>query len=159
MDILKKLIIILLFGSLASSWGYQEYWDQEVKALCLKDGGVHIYEKVTLSKEDYEKNNGNNGYISIPDYRHAKEHHDYYNKSEQTFIYELNNELSYLDVYRLEFKTYRKSDKKLMSAFISYSRRGGEFLRGLGFHPGSYSCSDIQSLKERYKRKFYQYED
>jgi len=154
----KRTIIILISTSLLSCWGFQEYWGQKVRKWCIKDGGIKIYEEVNLSKEEYLKNDGANGYIRINPLRYSKEEHDYYYVSELEKIHHFNNANGDLYVQKSIYTTYRKSDNKIMETQTHYLRKDGDLLKGLGFEQSSYSCSDIPEIKERYGKKFYKYE-
>lgn len=46
--------------------GRKAYWDAQVKEMCVKDGGIRVHERVTLSKADYERLGGQSGMIPIP---------------------------------------------------------------------------------------------
>jgi hypothetical protein len=36
-----------------------------VKEWCEKDGGVTVYEKLELTKEEYQRNSGKNGFMRV----------------------------------------------------------------------------------------------
>jgi hypothetical protein len=107
--------------------------DREVDRLCAIDGGVKIYETVTLSPENF----GPNGEV-FPQYQHLTSKGgqlgpEYKGELKSTEIVTGDPNL----VRWLE-RVYRLSDKKIMGEFISYTRGGGDFY---GPHqPSAYSC-------------------
>lgn len=132
------LLVIFLSACATPS---QVYWDHKVKELCEKDGGVTVYEKVELTKEEYERNDGKNGVIRVMPEDTSLSKHDYAWRSIDTVLHESNPE-----VWRTEYTTYRKSDKKELGKWVTYSRRGGDMPTGIS-HPSSFSCGDISGFK------------
>jgi hypothetical protein len=43
------------------------YWDSRVRKLCESEGGITIYEPVTLTQDEYVRYDGIDGKIAIPD--------------------------------------------------------------------------------------------
>lgn len=98
-----------------------EVWmiDNKVQELCKKDGGITVYERVSIPKyliDDY-------GRIKIP-----------YKKdmtSEDPFYYEIKKHYfkkSHPEVSRREYRIIRQSDKKVLGKLIIYGRGGGGFV-------------------------------
>ena len=156
--LIVNVFLLLTVVSIGSCWGYQEYWDQKVKSLCEKDGGVVIFEEVNLTDEIYKRHEGRKGHIRIPSKRHAKANHDFYLVTNTTNIKHFNNSKGQLYVQKIENMTYRKSDEKLMEKTIYYFRRNGDILHSLGMHQSSFGCISMPSIKSRYDKKFYKYE-
>jgi len=129
-------VIIILFW-----WGIPTIrkWkaDRMVDELCAKDGRGIVYEKVTLSKDKFR-----NGFvqINIPPRNYIKASDEYYYTDETTWIIPENNSFGGIDLYRLHYKLFRTKDNKLISEYVSYSRRGGDPIGP--WHPSSYSCTD-----------------
>lgn len=126
-----RLISLTLVSILISGCDtpLQLYWDYQVKRLCEKDGGVIVYNKITLTKE--ERN-----LLSIkPAKEFVTEKDDFY------FIYEpreiINNSPR---VTRSVSSMYRATDNKLIATKVYYSRVGGDIPTGIGHH-SSYSCN------------------
>lgn len=126
------------------------YWDHKVTEMCEKDGGVTVYENVTLTQEEYERNDGKNGVIRVMSESTSKNNHQYAWSNTDTVINETNPY-----VRRSEYITYRKSDKKELGKWITYSRRGGDL--PIGFHPSSFSCSDIPNFEKNITKKIFSY--
>ena len=112
--------------------------DREVDRLCAIDGGVKIYERVTLSAENF----GPNGEV-FPQYQHLT------SKGGQLgpeYRLELTRtELIAGDpvLVRWTEKITRKQDNKLLAERVDYERGGGDFY---GLHqPSSYLCKSSSS--------------
>jgi hypothetical protein len=117
--------------------------DEEMQALCAKDGGMKIYETVTLPASEFSR-------WGQPLDRYASGQTDPENKLGPDYRY----------VYRTEFlrrgdtligevqmrksieQIYRRSDGKLLGESVSYGRSGGDpFInRILSGHPSSLAC-------------------
>lgn len=132
-------IIIIMIG-LAGTGVNKAYWDYQVKGMCERDGGVEVFEVVSLTKDQYLKNAGNSGNIQILSKRISKARHDFYRQIEDTVINGSNPR-----VVKSEYITYRKSDEKILGKFVTYSRVGGDF--PTGFHRSSFSCADMIGFK------------
>jgi hypothetical protein len=126
----------------------QVYWDHKVKSLCKKDGGVTVYEKVELTRDEYEKNDGANGIIHVMPESTSLNHHEYAWKSVTLTV----NDNPY--VRRTEYITFRKSDKKELGKWVTYSRRGGDIPTGIS-HPSSFSCNDIDGFEKNLTREIF----
>lgn len=127
------------------------YWDSKVRERCEEDGGVTVYEAVSLTKEQYLKNDGKNGVIRIMPKRTSKTYHEFYWENMDTVINKSNPK-----VIRSEYITYRKSDEKKLGKWVTYSRRGGDF--PTGFHPSSFGCVDMFGFKTNTAKEIFSIE-
>lgn len=115
--------------------------DRKVDKLCAQDGGIKIYETVSLAPDKFDKW----GNVNIPEEGKLKFFEikpDYY----------WNNEMKYLkkgdpDLYRDLYRIFRRIDKKLLGESIRYARRGGD-LPG-PWHNSSYSCPENLDLAKQ----------
>jgi hypothetical protein len=105
--------------------------DAEVRELCAKDGGVKVYETVTLPPEKFDKY----GVVRIPAKEKATPQDEYYYEWNIQYLRKGNPEMS-----RSWFRIIRRNDEKVMGESITYSRGGGD-LPG-PWHRSSYSCPD-----------------
>ena len=112
------------------------YWDQKVKEMCARDGGVTVYETVQLTKKDYETLGGTQGGLSLPDERRANKDYPYFRRVVDTVIWR-----GHLEVVRGETVVIRNSDGKALGRAVQYWRRGGDFPTGL-FHDSSFVCPE-----------------
>ena len=108
--------------------------DREVDRLCAIDGGVKIYERVTLSAENF----GPNGEV-FPQYQHLTS-----KGRELGPEYEWASEVKKFvegdpSLIRRHQKVVRIVDRKLLGERIYYVRNGGDFYSFLST-PSSYSC-------------------
>lgn len=110
--------------------------DRLVDELCAKDGGINVYETVTLPKERFNK-------YGQPEIRFK----DYMQPSDSLyFSYEgkdlIGNsggkDTSELGVWRSVIRLHRRSDEKVLGETVQYSRRGGDPVGP--WHPSSHGC-------------------
>jgi len=114
--------------------------DAEVRRLCAQDGGIRVYETVTLPPDRFDKF----GVVHVPLRSSAK--------SSDEFTYEWD--ITYFrkgspEMWKNHFRLVRMNDGKLIGEAISYSRRGGDFPGP--WHDSSYGCpadGDISGLKQ-----------
>jgi hypothetical protein len=111
----------------------QMYWDHRVKELCEKDGGVTVYEKVELTKEEFNK-------LDIPFEKHAKPDTPYYRVSLVDVV--INDSPR---VWKGGQKIVRRSDGKVLGMQIYYARRGGDILTGIS-ESSHYGCEQINNI-------------
>lgn len=122
-------------------WGVPTFkkWraDKLVDELCAKDGRGIVYETVSLPAEKFV-----NGFVQvhISSLDHVKPTDEYYYISDESWIIPESNTFGGLDLYRYHYKLFRVKDGKLMSEYVSYSRRGGDPIGP--WHPSSYSCKE-----------------
>jgi hypothetical protein len=121
--------------------------DRQVEELCKKDGGVKVYETVTLSPEMFDQDgNPFPGWRGRPledrlgpDYRYLTETH-YLKQGDPNQLFS-EGVLS-----RYSEKIVRVSDSKLMGESVVYGRTGGEAIL-LG-HPSGTMCPILKSADE-----------
>lgn len=113
--------------------------DRQMEELCKKDGGVKVYETVTLSPAEYDavfnyvvKHKTQEDYYG-PDYRYVSE-------SKHLIGSEDSAAKGRGELTRHYSAMYRKSDNSLLGESIWYSRVGGEFLYLFGFQPSGNTC-------------------
>jgi len=97
-----------------------EKWtaDKQVRELCAKDGGVRVYETVTLPAEMFDEQGRPN--FQIPSKTEATISDAYYFEEEITRL-----AVGSPSLLRREFRIIRQSDKKILGTRVSYSRGGG----------------------------------
>jgi hypothetical protein len=112
--------------------------DRRMEQLCKKDGGVKVYETVTLPPADYERVfsyvitvKSGEGYYG-PDYRYV---------SEPRALVGANADLGKGQgrLVRWHEAIYRRSDSKLLGESVLYIRTGGDGFT-FGFTPSNDSC-------------------
>ena len=64
--LIPLVLIAALIGWVAFSEARKNYWDDKVRELCAKDGGVRVIEKVYLSDSDYRSLLSKFGELSPP---------------------------------------------------------------------------------------------
>lgn len=114
-----------------------EKWrlDNEVRQLCAKDGGIKVYETVTVPAEMVDEY----GAIRIPSKQDAKLSDEYYYESDTTYFRNGNPEMR-----RSRDRIIRRSDGKVLGEFVYYARRGGDMPGP--WHESSFGCPEIRTL-------------
>ena len=116
--------------------------DAEARRLCARDGGVKVYETVTLNEVEYGKLVNRYGELEIQNKKLARVSDAFYQESIRTHLKTGNPEL-----WRSEYRIVRRSDGKVLATSVFYTRRGGD-LPG-PWHESSFSCpssNDHRSL-------------
>ncbi len=135
--ILLGLLIVLAIGYLIYCEANKAYWDNKVKKMCEKYGGATIYETVVLTREEYDRNDGEKGTIQVMPEGTSLDKHEYAYK----IIVAVKNKYN-PRVRRSEYKIYRKYDGKVLGKWVTYSRVGGGFPLSQS-HESVFSCKDI----------------
>lgn len=133
--------VSVILGLLWLALGEKLWLDHQVRELCAKDGGIKVYETVTLPPDLLDKA----GRIGIPDKAQAKPSDEYYYESSMLYYHKGNPEM-----WRLHFQVLRRLDNKLLGEATSYARRGGG--ASGPWHESSFGCpekSDISDLKKK----------
>jgi hypothetical protein len=125
-------------GVLMAPWiissGVKWYYDQEVRELCAKDGGVRVYETMKLPAPQYEELKRLNFILSGKLHRSIID--EFYLKTEHQFLKEGNPK-----ILRSHAWIMRRSDNKILGESVHYARSGGE-LPG-PWHGSSFHCPEI----------------
>jgi hypothetical protein len=141
-----KRIGLILAVVLLPLTGCEKYaLDRQMEELCRKDGGVKVYETVTLPPEMFDKlghpfpgwpNRSQEDRLG-PDYRYV----------EETIYLKQGDPLRGEGRLRqTSERIYRRADGKLMGEAVSYGRSGGDFIAFA--HPTSRHCPVYQSDSE-----------
>src|SRR5688572_27544698 len=123
--LLKATFSVLVASALAGCMGWapgrQANWDARVKEMCEKDGGVAIYERVPISKVQFEKMGKVGGHVSIPPRESAKADDPLFWDESVTLFRDANPR-----VWRSEHAIKRRTDEKVVARVVRYSRVGGD---------------------------------
>ena len=105
--------------------------------MCEKDGGVTVFERVTLSRDEYTRLGGSAGVIPV--YAHSSAHPDepYFTETKTEYMRESNPEIR-----RDEVVFKRRSDDAALGRFVYYARVGGDFPTLA--HPSSEGCTQTK---------------
>ena len=125
--------------------GEKIWLDMKVDRLCAKDGGIKVYETVTLSPDKFDKY----GQTRLPPKRKLQPEDEYYYEWDIHYLQKGNPEM-----WRSFIEVFRKNDGKLLGESISYARVGGD-LPG-PWHSSSYSCPKESGLNFLEKKIFIQ---
>lgn len=141
---MKKTLLFLFalpFITACASGPSKEQLNAEVNRLCAIDGGVKIYETVTLPPDKFDKWGQINFYRPTQgkdtlgaDYIYQGDIH-YYKKGESA-----KQGAQEIALKRNHIQVIRKSDMKLLGEVVMYNRVGNDLPGPL--HHSSYQCPD-----------------
>ena len=117
--------------------------DEEVRELCARDGGIKVYETVTLPAEKFDRF----GNFKIPLKKDAKSNDEYYYEWDVRHLRQGSPE-----IFRSEYRFVRASDKKILGTSVRYIRRGGDLPSPM--HESSNSCPEINGQSSAEKSIF-----
>jgi hypothetical protein len=105
------------------------YWNNEVRELCAKDGGVTVYQKVQLLPGE--------AIPSLPNEAYASRESPYVTRVKEEIIRARNPE-----VVRREVLILKREGGVTLGRWVVFSRIGGD--TGFVDHRSSFSCQDIK---------------
>lgn len=133
----RRIALLSGIGILITPWLISNmvkwYYDQQVKELCAKDGGVKVYETVKLSPEKYDELKRVN--FILPDKLRLKPTDEYYSVTDRYYYRQGNPEMT-----RVKHRIVRRMDGKVLGQLIRYGRSGGD-LPG-PWHGSGFMCPD-----------------
>lgn len=101
---------------------HKAYYDWQVRKLCEKDGGVRVYERLSVSTETFASRGGDGGVMSLPDESERQRDVSAFQRVSSKVI-----KSGYVSIVRYETQVVRWSDSKVMGRLVIYSRSGGDF--------------------------------
>jgi hypothetical protein len=131
--------VLLLAGCMGWVPGRQSHWDAKVREMCEKDGGVHIFEKLRISRADVDLLGSLDGKIDVPLKRLAKPNSPAYADMRVTNVNEGNPQVT-----RTEATIVRQVDGAVVARWISYARFGGDLPSPA--HPSSFRCPELKQI-------------
>ncbi|MBY0498999.1 MAG: hypothetical protein K2P74_05205 [Nitrosomonas sp.] len=152
---MKKIILLLLVSLIiyAAFFTEKDRLDREVDRLCAIDGGVKVYETVTLPEYRFDKYGQINFYQPTQgenalgqEYIFKWDRYNYKKRDSAQGPQEVA-------IRRNHFKIIRKLDMKLLGELILYSRVGGD-LPG-PWAPSSYRCPGLEINENILMRKIF----
>lgn len=144
--LIPVVLVLLLALVFAFFEGRKAYWDYRVKEMCERDGGIVVYEKVSIPDKYVDKN----GIIRIPQKLPVSGRRQGFEaEATDLFYYEWIDEpirTGSLAVGRHTLNIIRSTDKKILGSMIIYSRSGGDLPTFA--HPSSFSCPDPKARQD-----------
>jgi hypothetical protein len=128
-------LLLLALGYFIFCEARKAYWDHQVKQMCEKDGGAIVYQKISLSPEEFSKMKNAFGDLTIPSKTTVKSHSIIVSDTKDTYLKQYNPV-----VRRSEFSLIR-NDGIVLAKQVIYSRVGGDFPSPA--HESSFSCLDV----------------
>lgn len=143
----RRLILLVGIPALialfvVAGWGKKYAADKEMQALCAIDGGVKIYEKVTLPANEFSQWGE-----ALYKYRIEKDPEktlgpDFRYVSRSEFLKRGDTLIGEVQMRRSHAQIFRRSDGKLLGESVFYGRSGGDHFinRILAGHPSAATC-------------------
>lgn len=135
-----KLIVIIAAAMFVAGIGwftYAEhrlrYWDDKVREMCVKDGGLHIFEQVSLPSSVYQSLLSVFGELSPPELDGGRGEAPIGRISLDVHLH-----IGVPEVVRYEQRLVRRSDGKVLGSYITYARIGGD--SGFVDNPSTFAC-------------------
>lgn len=152
-NIIRVVIVLFLLLWLGIPTFNKWRADRLVDTLCAKDGGVKVYETVTLPKERFNQW----GRFHVDDKDFVKPNDEYYTVLKITNIKgrHESSDIAALAISQDHLTLYRAKDGKVLGESISYSRRGGDAIGP--WMPSSHSCPNWLQNDDLIKQTFLKY--
>lgn len=125
--------LVVLIAPWIISSGVKWYYDQQIRELCAKDGGIRVYETVKLPVDKFNQYGQPNFHIPITPYNKLKDTDEYYLEWEVTNLRRGNPKLE-----RSFFRLIRRNDQKYLGDSVTYWRSGGDIPGP--WHGSSFTC-------------------
>lgn len=117
--------------------------DRQMEEMCRKDGGLHVYEKVTLPASEFSN-------VGQPLAKYGSSAKSFEDRLGPDYRYIVDRTVvaGHADadpergqglVTRIHERVVRRADGKLLGESVWYSRGGGDFIT-FGFHPSGSHC-------------------
>ena len=130
----RLLAALTLLAVSACATPSESQLDAEVRRLCAIDGGIKVYETVTLPVEKSD----NSGNVRIPAKNNASLTDEYYYDRAQVVLISGDPQMT-----KTIHKIVRRSDGKVLGTSVRCGRGGGD-LAG-PWHPSSFMCPAISN--------------
>ena len=136
--IVVVVVVLILVPLLVVGFyeGRKAYWDEQVREMCAKDGGVRVYEPFKISHSQFLAWGGLDGVHGVPIPNEADRRYDipiFRRTSEEVIRIENPR------VRRDTTEFVRRDDNKVIGRYVYYARRGGDFPSWA--HESSFGCS------------------
>jgi len=125
---MRRLISSLAVLGVITLGGCERYaLDHQMEALCVKDGGVKVFETVTLPAAMFDQNGD-----PFPGWRQrsneARLGEDYRLIEETTYLRQGDPMKGEGQLRRIHWKVIRKSESRVLGEATMYARSGGDFI-------------------------------
>ena len=123
------------------------YWDHKVKELCLKEAGVTVYERVGMSKEEYDN-------LKIKPIKYSDSSQKYFNTFDTEYLYKTSGDVG-IKVMKFTGSIVRKIDQKVLGDHVAFGRSGGDSIFFSWMQPSHYDCSSLKKEPDLRAAIFY----
>ena len=137
-----SILVVIVIAFTVLGWGKKYAADEQMQELCAKDGGVKIYETVTVPKNQFDKWGMPRGKNWDGSHFPSTLDPEYHYSRMTEFLRRGDTLKGEVEMSRYIQLIRRLSDGKLLAESISYGRSGGDHFinRILGGHPSSAGC-------------------
>lgn len=137
-----SVFIVVVIAFTVLGWGKKYAADEQMQELCANDGGVKIYETVTVPKNQFDKWGMPRGKNWDGSHFPSTLDPEYHYSRTTEFLRRGDTLKGEVEMSRSVQRMRRLSDGKLLAESIIYGRSGGDHLinRILGGHPSGKLC-------------------
>ena len=149
---IAMLLLVILASCMGWAPGQQAYWDEKVKEMCEKDGGVTVYEQVRVSRAEISRRvlpMTADGKLSVTVKELAHPEAPVYAIEQVTYLRESNPR-----VRRTEYLVMRRADQAVVAKWVVYARAGGDSPTGVS-EGTSFICPDLQKMTSDLHEKLF----
>lgn len=130
---------VLLTAGIGGCEARKAYYDWQVRRMCEKDGGVTVYERITVSPVEASRLPRAGGFLGAAPEALAKDTEPAFSRIRRVQLREGN-----LSIVRYETEVIRRSDRRIVGRAVTYTRAGGDFPTFA--HPSSFSCPETMRV-------------
>jgi hypothetical protein len=127
--------------------GRQSYWDEKIREMCEKDGGVRIFEQIVVAPSHTKFLPRVGEFFGVASEALAKPEEPAFTRIHRTRLREGNP-----SVVRYEQEIVRRGDQRVVGVAVSYARGGGDF-PGVD-HPSTFWCPEPKQIYQGISRVY-----
>jgi hypothetical protein len=124
---------VLLIAGIGGCEARKAYYDWKVRKMCEQDGGVAIFDKVSVTRSQLDALGKVGGYVSIPPEELAHPDSPVFSTRQTEVIKQGHPSLR-----KWVETVVRRSDNRVVARVTSYTRSGGDFPSHAA--PSSFAC-------------------
>lgn len=114
-------LVLMLILALAFFEGRKAYWDYRVRDMCAKDGGVKLFEHVTISRKEAGLLPHPGGVLGVAPEALSKQEEPLFSRITQSVLRDGQPRVT-----RYEQAIIRRADSRVVATAVTYAR-GGRF--------------------------------
>lgn len=141
-------LVLMLTLAVAFFEGRKAYWDYRVREMCTKDGGVRLFDYVTISRKEAGLLPHIGDLLGVTPEALAKQEEPVFSRITQSVLREGQPRVT-----RYEQVIIRRLDGRVVATAVTYARGGGDF-PSFAF-PSGFFCPEPNQLYTDIHRVFH----